>query len=330
MMTTTQLSGRASLVFILVLLLVAGETFITRSSAFTRAPALLSLAVLFDLTILSSALFYWLLARPNNWSLVRTGLVALLMLRVGLFILPANTLLITVNGSVLLALAEIGALILAAIRIRTIRLTYLKLRPTTTTDSALQQAFAVVFGQQAANLILGEWQIVRYVVGGWCLQSDVPEGATPLTTHRNSGQIALTVALGSVCMVELVCIHLLVSRWSSDVAFWLTLASAYSMLMLVADIVATLKRPSYQTATTLYLRFGIRWQTVIPHDQISRIERIHDKPTRRGGLLNTAFLTVPNVLITLHKPITVQGPFGIRREATQLSIWLDGGTTALI
>lgn len=328
-MTTTQLSGRASLVFILVLFLGAGETLITRSTAFTRAPALLSLAVLFDLTILSSALFYWLLARPNNWALARTGLVALLMLRVGLFILPSNTLPITINGTALLALAEAGVLILAATRIRTIRLMYLKLRPTTTKDNALQGAFAVVFGQRAANLILGEWQIIRYVVGGWYLQSDIPDGATPLTTHRNSGQIALTIALGSVCLVELVCIHLLVSRWSSDAALWLTLASAYSMLMLVADVVATLKRPSYQTTNILHLRLGVRWQAVISRHQISRIERIHEKPTRRDGLLNTAFLTAPNVLITLHKPITVQGPFGIRREATQLSVWLDGGTTAL-
>ena len=154
-------------------------------------------------------------------------------------------------------------------------------------------------------------------------------GAAPLTTHRQSGQIALTVALGFVGLIELAGVHLLVSRWSTDVAFWLTLMSAYSMLMLVADVVATLKRPSFQTATDLHLRLGIRWQAVIPRHQISRVERIHEKPTRRKDFLNAALLTAPNVLITLEKPITVQGPYGIRREVTQLSLWLDGGNTVL-
>ncbi|MBO0950021.1 hypothetical protein [Fibrella forsythiae] len=321
--------NRAILVFTAILLLIGSEALVVRSAVFARAPALLSLAVLFDLTVVSSALFYWLLARPKGWSIGRTGLIALFMLRIGLFILPANTQLTLVDGPVLLALAEAAALLLIMVRIRTIRQTYLTLRPTTSADQALHLSLAVVFGQRAAGVILSEWQLVRYVTVGWRQQSDIPATALPLTTHRESGQVALTVALGVVCLIELMGMHLLVARWSPDMAFWLTLASAYSLLLVVADVVATIRRPSYKTADALQLRLGIRWQATISLSQIAAIVSIHEKPVRQNGLLNMALLTEPNVLLTLNAPICVNGPYGIRREATQLALWIDGGISAL-
>ncbi|WP_375447388.1 hypothetical protein [uncultured Fibrella sp.] len=315
--------------FSTLLLLVGAEMMVIRSTAFTRAPTLFSLAVLFDLCGITSVLFYGFLASPNGWSPMRTVVVVLLMVRVGLLLLPTNTLPAFLNGPFLFALAEAGALAIAVVRIRIIRLTYLKLRPTTTADKALLESFAVVFGQRTASIILGEWQIISYAIGGWWLRADVPADATALTTHRDSGQIALTVALGAVCLIELVSMHLLVARWNHDVAFWLTMAGAYSLLLLVADVVATLKRPSYLTANAFHLRLGIRWLAVISRDQIGQIERIDEKPVRRDGVLNVALLTGPNVLLTLSEPVMVQGPYGIRREATQLALWIDGGTAAL-
>lgn len=324
-----QSPNRTLVFFGATLLLIGFEVLLARSAVFWRNPSVLSLAVLFDITVVPTGLFYRLIIRPKSWSPVRMGLLALPMFRIGLFILPANALPTMLTGPALLVLAEVGALVLAGIRLSTIRRTYLKLRPTTTTDEALYGALTAVFGQRGASILVGEWQIIRYVTVGWWLQTDVPAGAVALTTHRDSGQVALTTALGVVCLIELVGVHLLLTRWNASVALWLTLASAYSLLMLMADIVATLKRPSYQTTDALHLRLGIRWQAVIQKDHIERIERIHEKPTRHAGLLNVALLTPPNLLLTLREPVSLRGVYGIRREATQLALWIDGGTAAL-
>ena len=317
----------------LFLLLLAGilavEIRVVHSTAFAHNPAALSLAVLFDLTIVTSGLFYWLIGKPNGWSVARTGLVALLMARVALVILPANALPATLSGPALLGMLEGIVAIVAGFRVRTIVQTYRQRRPTTDADTALQGSLSVVFGQRAAGAMAGEWRIMRYVLLGWWLKSDVPPTATRLTTHQQSGQLALTITLGVVGLIELAGTHLLLTRWNTDVAFWTTLASAYGMLFLMADAIATIKRPSYIIADTMHLRLGIRWQAVIRREQIVRIQTIHEKPAKNATTLNAAFLTAPNVLLTLREPVTVQGPYGIQKNVSTITLWLDGGRAVL-
>lgn len=69
--------------FAATLLLVGVEFAVTQSAAFARHPVPLSVAVLFDLTVITSVLFHWLLTRPKGWSWVRAVLVGLLMFRFG-------------------------------------------------------------------------------------------------------------------------------------------------------------------------------------------------------------------------------------------------------
>ena len=319
---------RPTLFVVLALTLVLTEWFIIRSATFTHNPATLSLAVLFDLTVITSGLFYWLVTtnesvKPTGWSVAQMGLVALVMARVALFILPANTLPAALTGPALLALVEGSMLVVAGFRIQTIIRTYRQLRPATDADTALHGGLTTVFGHRAAGLIVGEWLVVRYALLSWRLKTDVPTTAIPLTTHRESGQVALTVAVGVVGLIELVAIHLLVARWNTDAAFWITLVSVYGMLIIVADGVATLKRPSYLTADALHLRLGVRWRAVVRRDQIKRIEHIHEKPTNGAATLNAAFLTAPNVLITLNEPALFDGLYGLTKSVRQVALFVD-------
>ncbi|MVM32331.1 hypothetical protein GO755_19950 [Spirosoma sp. HMF4905] len=87
---------------------------------------------------------------------------------------------------------------------------------------------------------------MSYILSGWQLKPDVPDGAKTLTTHRQSGQIAL-VGILLVGVVEGVAVHLLVGRWSPMVAFWIIVLSSDEMLFFTANVIATVKRPSYLT-----------------------------------------------------------------------------------
>ena len=95
------------------------------------------------------------------------------------------------------------------------------------------------------------------------------------------------------------------------------------MLFFVAHLMATLKRPSYLTKTHLHLRLGVFWQAIIPRSALVNSSLIYDKPDKQPGLLNGAFLTAPNVLLTFDEPVTFRGPYGIQKKARTFSFFVD-------
>lgn len=288
---------------LLAILLVSAEVFITRTAAFNRHPMQLSMAVLFDLVFVTTGIFYWLVARPLRLANTRTILVALLMLRIALFILPQTAFPSNQIWPMVLVVAEGAVLVMTALRIKTITRTYRQLRVEVDSETALRNSLAVVFGNRAAGAVLGELLTLYYALLGWRLKSDIPVEAHPLTTHRQSGQLALTVGLLVVGIIEGVGVHLLLTRWNPTVAFWITALSAYGMLFFVADLMATVKRPSYLTQNQLVLRLGIRWKAHIARSSIADVALIHEKPPKQADRLNCAFLTTPNVLLTFHSTL---------------------------
>lgn len=303
------------------------EWTVTHTSAFSQYPVGLSLAVLFDLVFVTTALFYGLVVRPLQWAPNRVWLVALLMLRVALFILPETPHLPNQIWPLLLVCTEGIILIMAGLRIRTITRMYRQLRPTTNAETALRGSLSFVFGERIAGGIIGELLTLYYALLGWQLRSDIPDGATPLTTYRESGQIALTVTLLFVGLIEGVVVHVLLNRWNSSVAFWVTALSVYGMLFFVADAVATIKRPSYLTDNQLHIRLGVRWQAIIPQSAIVQVSRIQEKPPKQPGQLNGAFLTAPNVLLTFSQPVYFTGPYGLQKQVQTFSFFVDDPAT---
>lgn len=316
-------TSRIAIFLLLAILLVSVEVFITRTAAFSRHPMHLSMAVLFDLVFVTTGLFYWLVARPLRLANTRTILVGLLMLRVALFILPQTAFPSEKIWPLLLIVAEGTVLVMLALRVRTITRTYRQLRTDFDPETALRNSLAVVFGNRAAGAILGELLTAYYVLLGWRLKADIPAQAYPLTTHRQSGQVALTVGLLMVGVIEGVVVHLLLTRWNSTVAFWITILSAYGLLFFVADLIATVKRPSYLTQNQLILRLGVRWKAHIARSTIADISLIHEKPPKQIDRLNGAFLTAPNILLTFHEPVCIEGPYGIQKTVRQLSFFVD-------
>ncbi|MVM39777.1 hypothetical protein GO730_22810 [Spirosoma sp. HMF3257] len=317
------ISARMLAFLLLTALLIGVEIMVTQMVVFGKNPILLSVGVLFDLVFVTTALFYWLVANPLKLASNRLLLIALVMFRVALFILPKSTQLPNQLWPFLLIFSEAMVLIIAGLRIRTIVQTYRHVRPTTDPETALRTSLATVFGDRAAAFIFGEGIILYYVLVGWRLQTDVPAVAKTLTTHRQSGQIALTVGLLVVGLIEGVAVHLLLTRWNPTVAVGITILSAYGMLFFVADAIATVKRPSYLSDTQLQLRLGVRWRATILRSRIAHVSFISEKPARQTGLLNGSFLTAPNLLVVFTEPIIVSGPYGIQRKINQVALFVD-------
>ncbi|QDK83359.1 hypothetical protein EXU85_34050 [Spirosoma sp. KCTC 42546] len=320
------ISSRILAFLLLTILLIGVEVMVTQTVVFGKNPLLLSVGVLVDLVFVTTGLFYWIVSKPLRLASNRLLLIALLMLRVALFILPSNAQLPNQFWPFLLIFSEVMVLIIAGLRIRTIVQTYRQLRPATDPETALRLSMATVFGEQASAFMLGEGVILYYVLFGWRLQADVPTSTKPLTTHRQSGQLALTVGLLVVGLIEEVAVHLLVARWNPTAAVWITIISAYGMLFFVADAIATAKRPSYLSDTHLQLRLGVRWRATILRSQIAHVSFINEKPAKQSGLLNGAFLTSPNLLFVFTEPITFIGPYGIQKKVSRFTIFVDDRT----
>jgi hypothetical protein len=73
----------------------------------------------------------------------------------------------------------------------------------------------------------------------------------------------------------------------------------------------------------LHLRFGLRWAVVVSLNNISKIERINEKPKSDKQTLAGPLLVQPNVLITLHKPVIVTGLYGLQKTVTRITLLLD-------
>ncbi|SFD98795.1 hypothetical protein [Spirosoma endophyticum] len=316
-------SPRFGAFLILTALLIWTEVMVTHTRAFSQHPAVLSVGVLCDLVFVTSGIFYWIVARPLRLATNRTVLITLLMLRLALVIVPQSSGLPNQLWPFLLAISEGVVLIVAGVRIRTITRMYRQLRPSADAETALRGGLATVFGEKATGVILGEGLTLYYVLLGWRLQSDIPAGGQVVTSHRESGQVALTTGLVLVGVIEGVAVHLLLARWNPAIAFWVTMLSMYGMLFFVADIIATLKRPSFLTTDHLHLRLGVRWQRQIPRSAIADATFIHEKPARQSDRLNGAFLTAPNVLLTFTRPIEINGPYGLQKKVRQVAFFVD-------
>ena len=308
---------------LLIACLLGIEFVITKTTTFVQHPLHLSIGILFDCTVLTTVLFYGLVARPLRLPISRTVLFAVAMLRVALFIVPSATPLMGSIWPALLGLLEVVVLAVSALRFHEIRQTYRTLRPTHDAYTALQGGFSAVFGKKAARIILSEGQVIYYALFNWHGPVSLPAGAIAVTTHRESGQVALLIGLLGVGLIEATAMHLVLAGWWPTVAFWVTLVSLYGCLVILAIINTTRKRPSFLVETTLHLRLDMRWHAVVSLDNIAAVTPIFDKPAKRPGLLNAALLTAPNVLITLREPVTFNGIYGLSRTVRQISLFID-------
>ena len=323
---------RPVLVFAALALLVVGiEHAIVRLPAFPRHPAL-SWAVLFDVLVGLPVLCYMLLLRRYRLSPLVLGTVVGACLALAYWLLPApqwpsrvllRLLPIGLEGGTLLALAIRGRALLRAYRAAGAHET----RPL----PRLRMAAGHVLGA-AGVLLVAELDMLRYALLGWWEPIEAPlPGAAAFASHRESGFGAL---LGVACfglLIESAALHLLVRMWSPVAAGWLLVADAYALLLLIAHGHAVRLQPTVLTADELLVRVGFFWHVAVPRSGWPTAKLLRGDFAANAETLNLArpLLTAPNVMLTFAAPVFVTGPYGIRRPARRLALYLDHPTALL-
>lgn len=308
----------------LFLLVVLVEHAITRQPVFRQQP-LLPLAVVFDLLVGVPVLFYVLVVRRYQWPLttVATAVGACLALVHWLIPVAQQPSLSVLKW--LPAVLELATLGVLATKGRRLVQAY---RALETTEAGFLPRARLVLPQvlgRAGALLVAELDMLYYAVLGWGARPSVAAEDTTFSNHRDSGFGAFVAMLAGVLAIETAGLHLLVHHWSPQAASWLLCLDGYSLLLVIAHGHAVRLNPTLLTAERLTLRVGFVWTVEVPRTAVVGIVRLRDTPPPTAGTLHLTKLlfTTPNLLLTFAAPVVVTGPYGIRRTARRVAIYLD-------
>ena len=178
----------------------------------------------------------------------------------------------------------------------------------------------------AGVLLVAELDMLRSALLGWWEPVPAPlPGAAVFASHRESGFGAL---LGVACfglLIESAALHLLVRMGSPMAAGWLLVAYACVLLLFIAHGHAIRLQPTVLTVDELLVRVGFFWHVAVPRGGWPSAELLLGDFAIDAETLNLARspLTAPNVMLTFAAPVFVTGPYGIRRPARRLALYLD-------
>ena len=308
----------------LALLLVGIEHFVTRQPAFGQHRAL-PLAVLFDVLVGLPTLFYILVVRRYQWppntvlAAVGAGLALSHWLIPAAQLPPLQVLRWLPAG---LELMTLGLLLTRARRLW--RAYHTAVLVETGFLSRIRTAVAQQMGP-TGQLLLAEIDMLRFAVAGWWARPAAHPNATAFSSHRESGFVALVVVGCLGLLIETAALHLLAHHWSPTLANWLLLFEVYGLLLLLAHGHAVRLQPTLLTAGEVLVRVGFCWRVVVPRAALVAVEPLRGdlQPDSETHNLAKLLFTAPNLLLTFAESVTLTGPYGIRRSARRVAIYLD-------
>ena len=307
----------------LLLLIVFFESFITTLPVFTQS-ATLPAAVTFDLLVGIPGLFYVLVVRPYHLSLASLVGVVGSCLALAFWVLPVAQQWPLHRLYMVPAALEAVALVLVAAKIRCIVRAYRGAYAAVPLFWPSAQAAARSLGR-VGEVLLFEVEMLRCAVVGWWATPETRTEATAFSNYRESGFVAFAAMVGGILVVEATALHLLVGYWRPALTSWLLLLDGYAVVTLVGHIHAVRLCPALLTPRTLRFSVGSMWRLEVPRAELLAVEFLRDigaVPVDALQLTKLLF-TSPNLLLTFAEPVVVVGPYGIRRTARRVAVYLD-------
>lgn len=152
------------------------------------------------------------------------------------------------------------------------------------------------------RIAAAELSLIRLALFRWGSAPDVPAGSRGFDYHRHLLPI-FAVVLG-LQAIELMVVHLLVSRWSATAAWVLFAISTAGLIYMVGLLKSFRLKPVLLTAEGVRVRTGILIDRFIPYDQIVSLDAsFGGAEVKQSGTLNAALLAWPNLLLRLRDPI---------------------------
>ena len=190
----------------------------------------------------------------------------------------------------------------------------------------LAAACGAVFNRPFEALVF-EATLWYHALLSWRAAPRPMAGAQSFSGHRQSGFLALLLTFVALSVIEGAAGHLLLVRWNPHVALVVLLLNAYTLVGALGHLRAVQLGATVQLLASgeLLLRAGLLCRAAVPGTLLTSVTRTTDAPASKVNQLNMAkpLLTPPNLLLTFREPITVAGPYGLRRTAQQVAVYVD-------
>jgi hypothetical protein len=318
---------RNLIVFGIPLLIIVLIILIARSPMFTTNPDTLSIGITFDL-LLTVPFAYFLLIRKTK--IPKTTIFPFLVFGIisCSIILPSeNQYYLDLFKTWAFPIVEISVLSFVIYNVRKAIKSY-KSNKTESFDffTTLKNTCFEILPKEIVIPFVTEIAVFYYGFINW-KRRYLKENE--FSYHKDSGTVALLLAIIFIIAIETVAFHILLAKWNNIAAWILTFLSIYSGIQIFGFLKSMLKRPISMENDQIHLRYGIMTETVIDIKDIDQIELSSkdielDKNTRKLSFLGE--LESHNIIIHLKKENELIGLYGIKRRYRNLAFYLDDKT----
>ncbi len=300
-----------------VLILLMKSTFLNTSDA-------LSFGISMDLLIVIP-LVYFLLIRKTEIPKTTVIPVMIIGLIIGTYFLPReNQIYLTLFKTWGLPVIEVSVLTFVVIRVRSAIKKYKALKSSTPDFfTALKDTCYEILPKNLVLPFATEIAVVYYGFVNWKTRA---LNKNEFSYHKKSGTPALMGAIIFLIVIETFVLHLLIERWSINVAWILSILSAYTAVQFLGFAKSLSRRPISLNNNSLTLRYGIMNEVEIQYSEIdtvalSKKDLEKGKLTKRLSLLGE--LESHNVIIELKHENTLTGLYGIKKKFKVIGFYID-------
>jgi len=226
----------------------------------------------------------------------------------------------------LLPLIEIVVLIVISLKIYKGLKTF-RINSNVSSDFQIISRKSVIelFGESRyTSFLASEITMLYYAFFSWKPKKLI---GTEFSNYKENASIAIAGAFLMIVCIETYAFHVILIKWSSITAWFLTGLSIYSAMGIIAHIKALLNRPSELTNEKLVIKNGLIADISIPLTEIDKIEKfsgeLNSKELKIGNLGLGKESSNHNIAIHFNKGLTIQKIYGFTEECDILLIHMD-------
>ncbi len=321
--TTTKISS-SLLIFGIPLLIISSMILIASSKLFQNDPHAMSIGLTIDLLFTAPIIYFFLIKKKNIPKITMVPFFVLGLVVASNIIPKEHQSLLSWIKTWIFPLVELGIGVFAFYKVRQTLKQYrenAKLNPDF--FSTIKGTCTQIFPNKVGVLLTMELAVFYY---GFIYWKKKILAKNEFSYYKNSGTIALLVALIFIIGIETYVLHFFLLKWSAIAAWIASVLSIYSSIQILGFLKSIMKRPIVIEENMLHLRYGILSETSIAIDDIETIE-ISSKDLewndQNRKLSPLGELEAHNMMITLKKENTLVGLYGIKKPYTRIAFFVD-------
>lgn len=305
-------------------LIILTMIFLAKSSWLQENSNPLSFAITFDLLI-TSPLIYLLLIRKTDIPKLTVVPFFGIGIVVATLILPAsNQHFLDLAKLWLVPVVEVTILSIVIYKVRKAVLFYKKSKSKSLDFfTEFKNACGEILPPKSVVFFVNEIAVFYYGFFSW---KNPSLKKNEFTYHKNSGTIALLIAVMMIVGIETTATHFLLRESYHTLAWILTILSIYSAIQVFGILRSMMRRRILIDEGNLYLRYGILSETTIKLSEIQSIE-LTTKPIEFTNTIRKLSplgdLESHNVVIKLKNENTLSGFYGKKRTFQSIAFFVD-------